>query len=481
MKNIKLVLAACTIATALMQTSCKEEFIELTPELQVAEDDIYNNAGRIETAMNGVYARMKSNYFLGGYVTCGMENRSDDVVNVADNAYVMADAYKHCMAAQSIPTGYLYQYGYIAINSANTMIENLETRENLPIDAATRDLYIQSNKFIRAISYFYLAQLYSIPFNVNPNAKAVPLRTKPCRTTADNDCPAATISEIYNQILADTENISALPQNAKGAANGTHASQDAAHMLRMRVYMSMNKWQEAINEGLKVTDYSLSKSVAEMFDTPYYSDETIFSVPFSSLDRGSSQYHPAGYFCHVAATVDTLNMRTGIASKPEFCLDTDARRDFYYTDAKGNIFYEKYNEVSMIVEWIHVFRYAETMLNLAECYINVGGADNEAKAADLTAQVRKRSIPSGDIIDVASMRGEELKEAIYNERRCEFLSEGMRGWDIARRGEDFYHPSDTPDANGKWFNVLVAATSDATSYTWAIPTYEVMVNTALGK
>lgn len=481
MKNIKMVLAACALATALMQTSCKEEFIELTPDLQVAEDDIYTTAGRIESAMNGVYARMKSTYFLGGYITCGMENRSDDVVNVADNAYVMADAYKHCMAPQSIPTGYVYQYGFIAINSANTMIENLETREALPIENATRDLYIQSNKFVRALCYFYFCQLYSIPYNVNPNAKAVPLRTKPCRTTEDNNCPAATISEIYNQILEDTNDFNALPKNAKAAANGTHASQDAVHMLRMRVYMSMNKWQEAINEGLQVTDYVLAKSVAEMFDTPYYSDETIFSVPFSSLDRGSSQYHPAGYFCHTAAVVDTLNMRTGIANMPEFSLDTDARRGFYYKDAKGNIYYEKYNEVSMIVEWIHVFRYAETMLNLAECYINVGGEGNEAKAAALTAEVRKRSIASGDIIDVNSMRGAALKEAIYNERRCEFLGEGMRGWDIARRGEDFYHPSDTPNAEGKWYNILVAPTSDATSYTWAIPSYEVMVNTALGK
>ena len=476
-----MLLAACTIASAMLQTSCKDDFIELSPDLQVNEEAIYASADRIEAAMNGVYARMKSTYFMGGYVTCALENRSDDVVNVAENAYVMSDAYLFNMSAQSIPTGYLYQYGFIAINTANTMLYNLEHRENLPIDENTRLRYIQNNKFVRALSYFYMAQLYSLPYNVDPNSKCVPLRLDPCRTAEDNLCPAATISEIYNQILEDTKEFSALPKSASEAANGTHPSQDAVHMLRMRVFMSMNNWGEAIKEGEKVSKYSLAKTIAEMFDTPYYSDETIFSVPFSALDRGSSQYHPAGYFCHNAATVDTLNMRNGIMSMPEYSLPADARTKFFYKDEKGNTYYEKYNEVSIIVEWVHVFRYAETMLNLAECYYNVGGKTNEELAANLVDEVRKRSIPTGDVINVKELKGEALKNAIYNERRTEFLSEGIRGWDIARRGENFYHPSDVRDASGNWYFVLAASTSEPAKYTWAIPTYEVTINTALGK
>jgi hypothetical protein len=125
-----------------------------------------------------------------------------------------------------------------------------------------------------------------------------------------------------------------------------------------------------------------------------------------------------------------------------------------------------------MVEWVHIFRYAETLLNLSESYFNVG---NYQKAATLLDQVRRRSIPVGDILDVTSLTGDALKTAIYNERRAEFLGEGLRGLDISRRAEDFVHPAATTTA-GKWDTVVVATPSDRTTYCWALPSYEILVN-----
>ena len=125
-----------------------------------------------------------------------------------------------------------------------------------------------------------------------------------------------------------------------------------------------------------------------------------------------------------------------------------------------------------MVEWVHIFRYAETLLNLSESYYNIG---NYQKAAELLDQVRRRSIPIGDIIDVRSLTGEALKTAIYNERRAEFLGEGLRGLDISRRAEDFIHPAATT-TNGKWNTVVVATPADRTAYCWALPSYEILVN-----
>jgi hypothetical protein len=124
------------------------------------------------------------------------------------------------------------------------------------------------------------------------------------------------------------------------------------------------------------------------------------------------------------------------------------------------------------LEWIHIFRYAETLLNLSESYYNLG---NYAKAAQLLHQVRSRSIPTGDIIDVTALTGDELRDAIYNERRAEFIGEGIRGLDISRRAENYIHPAATR-TNGKWDTVVVATPSDRTTYCWALPSYEVLVN-----
>jgi hypothetical protein len=245
-------------------------------------------------------------------------------------------------------------------------------------------------------------------------------------------------------------------------------------MLLQRIYMAKQEWQKAIEEGEKVTGFTLSPSVRDMFDAPYHTAENIYSLPFTNTERGGG--NPASYISSGAGYIDTLNARNGIITIPAYRLPTDSRTQFIKVDpATGReTWYEKYDEYTTPLEWIHIFRYAETLLNLSESYYNIG---NETKAAELLHQVRSRSIPTGDILDVRSLKGEALKEAIYNERRAEFLGEGIRGLDISRRAEDFIHPAATR-TNGKWDTVVVATPSNRTAYCWTLPSYEILVNTA---
>ena len=469
--SIALAAAACTM------TSCGDDFLEKTPDLQVTEPSIYNNADRIEATMNGVYARMKSIYFFGGYTVCALDNRTDDFVNGGNNGYTMRDTYNHAVMGNCIENGYMYYRAYLTINAANTMIYNLENTEDLPISDALKNQYIQNCKFVRSLSWFYLSALFGQPYNYSPDSKAVPMWTEPIADTEHNDKAPSTISEIFAQILSDTQDVSAMQKKSDEGFDCTFPSQEAAAMLRMRVYMCMNQWQNAITEGNKVTGFQLGASVAEMFDSPFRNEETIYSMPMSSNDRGSSQYHPAGYWTAGSGYIDTLNMRTGIMSKEAYALATDARTKFCKDPENVGRWthYEKYDDYTNFLEWIHIFRYGETLLNLAECYYNLG---EEATAAELCQQVRQRSIPTGDILNVMSMRGEELKQAIYNERRTEFACEGMRGLDIYRRAEDFKHPT-TTCINGVWQEEVVATPSDRSTYCWAYPTYETTVNGSL--
>jgi hypothetical protein len=368
-----------------------------------------------------------------------------------------------------------FQAGYLAINAANTLKENLENRQDLPISDAKRQQYIANCLFIRDISWYYLAQVYSQPYAYDPNSKAIPVHTEAVTGPGYNEASLWTIGEIYDQIIKDLNNntISALPANGT-SFDATIPSQAAAHMLLQRIYMAKQQWQEAINEGEKVTGFTLSSSVRDMFDTPYHTTENIYSLPFTNTERGGG--NPASYISSGAGYIDTLNARNGIITIPAYRLPTDSRTSFIKVDpATGReTWYEKYDEYTTPLEWIHIFRYAETLLNLSESYFNIG---NETKAAELLHQVRSRSIPTGDIIDVKSLTGNALKEAIYNERRAEFIGEGIRGLDISRRAEDFIHPLATR-SNGKWDTVVVATPSNRTAYCWALPSYEILVNIA---
>lgn len=125
----------------------------------------------------------------------------------------------------------------------------------------------------------------------------------------------------------------------------------------------------------------------------------------------------------------------------------------------------KFNDTDKI-QWIPIFRYAETKLSLAECYAK---SNELTKAQNALNDVRTRSIKTADdIIDVKSLTGQELLTAIDNEKRLEFIGEGMRGTKITRKGETF----NKLDLAGK----PLIVTPSSTNYVWPIPERETAIN-----
>jgi hypothetical protein len=90
----------------------------------------------------------------------------------------------------------------------------------------------------------------------------------------------------------------------------------------------------------------------------------------------------------------------------------------------------KFKGISPFLDSAPVIRYAEVLLNLAEAEaLNPGG--NLVRSRALLDAVRKRSDPTYDFGVLATSA--ELLTAILKERRIEFLTEGMRYNDLARR------------------------------------------------
>ena len=369
----------------------------------------------------------------------------------------MRDTYSHAVNASSIENDNLMYRAYLGINYANILIDGIENSyaDKLPCDATTAQGYLQECKFLRALSFYYLSQLFGQPYVYDKNASNIPLRITPANGAGFNDLPASTIADVFAQILADTDEASALPTGYGDTGfDCIKASQAAAHALRMRVYMCMEQWDKALAEAQQINGFSLIPDLGTMFDLPYaLTAENIFSIPMSATDRPSTQQHPAGFFSHDAGDITCVNDINGIAT--QYGIAADARSRFLKT-ANGYMFCEKYNELGTRLEWIPIFRYGEILLNLAECYYRLG-REEEALAALKT--VRSRSIdPASDSLVLYTETGAALWNVISNERRWEFLGEGLRGYDISRRGEDFRHPLTT----GEW--TIVATPADRTTY-----------------
>jgi hypothetical protein len=82
------------------------------------------------------------------------------------------------------------------------------------------------------------------------------------------------------------------------------------------------------------------------------------------------------------------------------------------------------------VDW-PLIRYAEVLLNLAECAAKTGREDEALK---ILSDIRKRGgIPAGtNNYGLGNPTGDELILAILNERRIELAFEGFRFWDVRR-------------------------------------------------
>ena len=210
---------------------------------------------------------------------------------------------------------------YTTINKVNVFLEGIETgKEELG------DKYEQFKaeaKFVRALSFYYLNNLYSQPFVLDADAKSVPLRLAAETGVDNNNMPRSTVKQVYEQILDDLKDYSALPDGEVSEAGVTRATKGAANMLRMRVYMAMNEWNNAINAGKEVTGYSLVQDVSALFATPYYTQETIFSLPMATNNTPNTQQGLAEYYTNdKIIVIDTSN---GIMSETNYSLDSDGQ------------------------------------------------------------------------------------------------------------------------------------------------------------
>ena len=473
MKNIFKLFAILTLSASL--SACSEDFIERDRPLVMNEAIIYADADYIESALLGCYSQFKASNpsFMSGLAYVVFDSRGDDIVNVS-NPVTMQNTYEMKVLPTELENNRIWNYAYYTINACNIFIDNLVKYECEDVLGTTvYKQYVAEAKFVRAYCYYVLANLYSQPYTLNQDAPAVPLRTVGLTAAGNNDCPLSTISKIYQQILDDcvAEDLpSAFDDEGKLTRDGvTRASAAAAHMLKMRVYMAQNEWDKAITEGEAVKGYSLADDVTKLYGVDTYKENTeiIFALPMSTQDNPNTQMSAAEYFSE-QATVCWLDTESGIMSQAGYFLPKDQRISKLVSDpdSNGYQYSKKFVDYGGKLDWLPLIRYAETKLNLAECYVNK--SDGATKAKSNLKDVRSRSIAAADdVIDVDALTGGNLTTAVYNERRLEFICEGIRGIDIIRRGESFVKKNSVID---------ISVSPSDTYYTWPIPDAEKTYN-----
>ena len=292
----------------------------------------------------------------------------------------------------------------------------------------------------------------------------------------------ATLAATYDRILLDLNTAEGLlPAIANGTAN-TAALVSRVHKntviaFKTRVYLHMERWADVRTEANKIVSanapftspsgvaYALAPTFAAIWNPPYATAESVFSMPMSAAELPGTQNGLAHYFS--AATVGNneypVNEASVVWSSTAFAA-TDARKQLVRTvtiAGTPRIFINKY-PLFPHSDWAPVMRYAEVLLNLAEAEARLAWPSTRAVA--LLNAVYLRSNPGGTALS-GFANADAFVNRLMLERNMEFLGEGIRNMDTGRKL--------APHGAKAGVN---AVPHTAPNYVWPIPQTELNTN-----
>jgi len=407
-----------TLLSALF--SC-ESYIDLKPLAENSVDNFYNTASDLEQAVIATYDGLQTSV-RPGYLDHFAEVRSDNTYNFATTpaggAYADFDNFNLTSANDRLNV--FWHNSYLTIQRANIVLNR--------IDAITMDETIKESrkgevKFIRALTYFYLVQIWGdVPLVVEET-------TDPISFIGQTRTPAA---EVYNQIITDlTEAAGELPATVNTANDG-RVTQGAALGLLARVYLVRKDYQKVIeytNQVINSGLYSLDADYAGIYDYAKKSNEVIFKVFFKS--GTNSEGFPYLNVNHDYNNTAARDFMETFKNDPRLDAIVDTSNiGTYYGNKVHN---ENVSTDNTIDIKTVILRYADILLMKAEALNELQYPSQEA--LDLLNQVHTRAKPNlaFNLADFTSKN--QFLEAILKERRIEFAFENLRWFDLVRTGK----------------------------------------------
>ncbi len=446
--------------------SCNDSVLDKENPNEFTPDSFYRNGAQIVGAVNSVYSSLQSlDLFCREYFFLH-DLRSDDVAS--GGGQLETHRAQLLLGTHDPSNGVLTQvWGgwYRLIHQANVVIENAPNASEDVTEELKKRVDGEA-RFLRSLAYFDLVVVFGGVPLMEAYAKAI-----------GEDKPRASVDEVYDFIIADLQTaISNLPVKAAYDDNNIgRANKEAAQNLLARVYMQRG-------------EYSLARPLLESIinsgafdgwkDIPYienfreeneFNDESLFEVAFT-LANGGSSWDATGQGTSTEVTFRgqeygptawrNLIPSTSLLNEYEKVSSGDAKDDprydqsFYFigdtyfnntktiTDMQGSdpkISWKKYQNIYKAETEnqrsginMRVMRFAEVLLNMAECENALG---NDPAAIGYLNEVRSRvgvEMPPYPTANYPVNSPAEVFRAMVHERRVELAGEQIRNRDILR-------------------------------------------------
>lgn len=432
MKQIKIFLAASIL---LLATGCSKDFLDVKPTNAGDANTSIQTAADAKRVLIGLMSNLtSSNYYGRNFIMYGDAKGGDFTIYSQGRGLDALYTFDHAPSSGSY-SGFWSQI-YHTILQANSIISSIDELKNAG-STEDFDTYLGQALTARAMMYFDLVRLYGKPYSQDKSSYGVPNIIAPL--TASAQPLRASVEENYTQILKDLTD--AAPLLPKSRTNGT-LNYYANKALQARVYLSMEKYAEALTAAQEIIDdnvYSLYTN-AEWVDswTKQFGNESIFelgilpneadlgsaSLGFYLRRKGDGSGSAAGWFMASDYFLNRLkqdpdDVRWGVMSYDESS-PTHLGACYKYS---GSIDFKGDGKGSETAVNIKVIRLSEIYLIAAETAFH----SNKELAATYLNAIRKRA-PNLAPATAATI----TLDMILDEKSKEFFAEGQRFFDMMR-------------------------------------------------
>jgi len=418
---------------------CKNDFIDIDVEGYRQAEDFFKTEEHAIRATNAVYSMLRSydNYAFPYQYVFGMP--ADDVLkgsNPGDGRHLMvADEFKYTGVEAEIRSYWRGQWQGIA--RANQVITNVP---NIDMNEQLRDRLVAEVRFIRAYFYFNLVRIFG----------GVPIFDG---LQENYNVPRNSPDEVYNFIISDLNHAAGiLPQSYEEKDLGRATKGSALGMLS-KVYLYQKDWQKAFDTSNQVIalGYSLDPDFNHLFRVAgEYGTESVFEINCDcQTGFKGSQYSEVqgvrgqfgwGFFVPAPSLENAFEFGD-IRKKYTLLIngETTDEGDIIKKGDENSV--DIYNYKAYVpmsdnkpdcpygsVQNIRVLRFAEILLINAEAANELGNINTAKQSLNI---VRNRA----NLANNASSNQEELRKAIWHERRVELAMEGDRFVDLVRTGQ----------------------------------------------
>ncbi|MBO9154806.1 RagB/SusD family nutrient uptake outer membrane protein [Chitinophaga sp. GCM10012297] len=443
MKRIFYILGLAAIGI----TSCGK--LEESPQAFISPENFYQTRSDAIAAVTAAYAPLRNNGFVTRNFAILGEITTDNMFPLPNNNdRVQLDNYVH--TPQNGILRETWTTFYQGISYANFVIDKVP---DIDMDAALRDRLVAEGKFLRAFYYYHLVRLFGDLPLVNTALASLDKLTYPKRSPATG---------IYAQIVADLKDAEAvLPPSYTGADQG-RATKGAAKAFLASVYLTTKQYQLAADKAAEVmapgAGYGLWTNLTDIFDIKNeFGKENIFDVQFVSGPGGQG----GNLIAFFAQENNSVGGRGFGSFQPTQELydafdDADLRKTVWFSKGTDNKYYcNKWIDADAKTEnqsdnnW-PLMRYAEVVLIFAEAYNEVNAPTDGNPAYLAVNSIRGRA----NLPALSGLSQDQLRKAIWQERRFELAFEGQRWFDLVRTGTLVTTLSAKGTVNIKDFHVL---------------------------